>query len=326
MELNSDGKLMNKTFRSRGLYHIVNTNASDTSNTLEPAIIANSLDTPLAIPNIDDTSTDYTNFSTERWQIKTEVMAQKSFVLEQFLLLIKHNIKPDCGNSQYVVVVVRVGIWLNCYWIGIDFWGLFYKIILSQIYWIWTPTILSTIKISPKNLPTISLKCNFSSPVTLLHIFRTPFLRNTSGRLLLNTDKSSDTTTWNSKSSCEAKNINESTSKRIEFLLPKRFEDLADFSFDGANNINEISNADTNRSNETQQNERKKVSKQLAKNKTSDYRYKSINKRNQDRSTSDKNRTDMKNAPITTIVGDSLVCNVVGDKLTKYQTNCKFVT
>ena len=108
--------------------------------------------------------------------------------------------------------------------------------------------------------------------------------------------------------------------------MPKRFEDLADFSFDGANNINEISNADTNRSNETQQNERKKVSKQLAKNKTSDYRYKSINKRNQDRSTSDKNRTDMKNAPITTIVGDSLVCNVVGDKLTKYQTNCKFVT
>ena len=70
---------MNKTFRSRGLYHIVNTNASDTSNTLEPVIIANSLDTSLVIPNIDDTSTDYTNFSTERWQIKTEVMAQKIF-------------------------------------------------------------------------------------------------------------------------------------------------------------------------------------------------------------------------------------------------------
>ena len=82
---------------------------SVTSQKLQNQFFANFLDTLFVIPNTDDISNDNINFPTEPRQIKTDIMALKSFALEESLL-IKHNIRPSSRNSQahHITVVVLV--------------------------------------------------------------------------------------------------------------------------------------------------------------------------------------------------------------------------
>ena len=103
---------MNKPFRCQGSYHIEEADASSTLITPQRVILANFLGTPFEVQNTSVTSTDDKNFSAELSQIKTEVMALKSFVSEQCLLS-KHNTRTL--GIDTVVIVVQVRICLNCF-------------------------------------------------------------------------------------------------------------------------------------------------------------------------------------------------------------------
>ena len=98
-ELEKLGKLVNKKFKGQDSYYIVNTHSTkDILQSQEPFFSY----TP-SIPSVkqvienavDDTTTCYTVLK----EIKTEVMALKSFLLEQFLI-IKQKTKPTSEASQ----------------------------------------------------------------------------------------------------------------------------------------------------------------------------------------------------------------------------------
>ena len=93
------GKLVNKSFKGQDSYYIVNNHSTEDILQSQEAIISNTPSNCSMKQVIEDGVDDTTKFYAELKDIKTEVLALKSFVLESFLI-IKQKTKPTSEVSQ----------------------------------------------------------------------------------------------------------------------------------------------------------------------------------------------------------------------------------
>ena len=91
------GKPVNKKFKGQDSYYIVNTHSTEDMLQSQEHFISYTPSTPFMKQVIEDAVDDTTKFYAELKKITTEVMALKSLVLEQ-LLIIKQ--KPTSEASQ----------------------------------------------------------------------------------------------------------------------------------------------------------------------------------------------------------------------------------
>ena len=93
------GKLVNKKLKGQDSYYIANTHSTeDILQSAEP-FISYTPSTPSIKQVIENAVDDTIKFYAELKEIKTKVMALKSIVLEQFLI-IKQKTKPTSEASQ----------------------------------------------------------------------------------------------------------------------------------------------------------------------------------------------------------------------------------
>ena len=97
-ELEKLGKLVNKKFKGQDFYYIANTHSTEDVLQSQESYISYTPSTPSMKQVIEDADADTATFYVELKEIKTEVMALKSFALEQFLL-IKQKTKPTSEAS-----------------------------------------------------------------------------------------------------------------------------------------------------------------------------------------------------------------------------------
>ena len=91
------GKLVNKKFKGQDSYYIVNTHSTEDMLQSQEHFISYAPSTPSMKQVIEDAVDDTTKFYAELKQITTEVMALKSLLLEQFLIIKQ---KPTREDSQ----------------------------------------------------------------------------------------------------------------------------------------------------------------------------------------------------------------------------------
>ena len=94
-ELEKLGKLVNKKFKGQDSYYIENTHSAEDILQSQESFISYTPSTPSMKQVIEDADADTAKFYVELKEIKTEVMALKSFALEQFLI-----IKPTKPTSE----------------------------------------------------------------------------------------------------------------------------------------------------------------------------------------------------------------------------------
>ena len=94
-ELEKLGKLVNKKFKGQDFYYIANTHSTEDVLQSQESFISYTPSTPSMKQVIEDADADTAKFYVELKEIKTEVMALKSFALEQFLI-----IKPTKPTSE----------------------------------------------------------------------------------------------------------------------------------------------------------------------------------------------------------------------------------
>ena len=94
-------KFVSKKFKGQDSYCLVNTHSTEDILQFQEPFISYTPSTPSMKQVIEDTVDDTAKFYAELKEIKTEVMALKSFVLEQFLI-IKQKTKPTSEASQCI--------------------------------------------------------------------------------------------------------------------------------------------------------------------------------------------------------------------------------
>ena len=94
-------KFVNKKFKGQDSYCLVNTHSTEDILQFQEPFISYTPSAPSMKQVIEDTVDDTAKFYAELKEIKTEVMALKSFVLEQFLI-IKQKTKPTSEASQCI--------------------------------------------------------------------------------------------------------------------------------------------------------------------------------------------------------------------------------
>ena len=104
-ELEKLGKLVNKKFKGQDSYYIVNTHSTEDMLQSQEHFISYAPSTLSMKQVIEDAVDDTTKFYAELKQITTEVMALKSLLLEQFLIIKQKSTSEDsqcrnCGDSR----------------------------------------------------------------------------------------------------------------------------------------------------------------------------------------------------------------------------------
>ena len=99
------GKTVNKKFKGQDSYYIVNTHSTEDMLQSQEHFISYAPSTPSMKQVIEDAVDDTTKFYAELKQITTEVMALKSLLLEQFLIIKQKPTSEDsqcrnCGDSR----------------------------------------------------------------------------------------------------------------------------------------------------------------------------------------------------------------------------------
>ena len=283
-ELEKLGNLVNKKFKGQDSYYIVNIHLTEDIPQSPDPFISNTPSTPSMTQIIEDAVNDTIKFYAELKEIKTEVMALKSFVLEQFLI-IKQKTKPtseapqcrNCSDNRELINTL------------LDQTEFLRKEIFST-----NNIIFNLLNMDNKNF---NNNQNFS-------------YKSMNDK---NGDKSCDSTPYEIPKCTVSSVIKDDNTKSINFLSPNRFQHLRNYDTQDTNASNTVTsphNLNITRKDELPH-KNLIVTITPSKEVSHDTRNPSAT----------KSKSNINMGLVTTIIGDSVVRKVFGDKLSNSLNN-----